>query len=72
MPFVRLPDGGVAHVKMGKPSRRRCSSCGTRWASRQCDYPKGKGTCDKHLCDGCAVTVGPDLDYCPDHPREAA
>jgi hypothetical protein len=28
-------------------------------------------TCDKALCDACAVSAGKDIDYCPDHPTPA-
>jgi hypothetical protein len=49
---------------------RRCSTCGSV-ADGLCDYPKGKGTCDKPLCRGCAVHPDgkPEVDYCPDHPQ---
>lgn len=53
-------------------SRRRCKECG-RTASKQCDYPlRGKAagrTCDVYLCASCAVSSGPDRDYCPPHSR---
>lgn len=49
----------------------KCSSCGRLFADKQCDYPvKTKsGTCDRWLCRKCAVSVGPDRDYCPPHHR---
>jgi hypothetical protein len=70
-----LPGGGYI---CGTRTRRKCSSCGTYGADRQCDYPvkvskvaggKASGTCDRWLCDRCAASVGPDKDYCPPHQR---
>jgi len=54
-------------------TQKRCQ-CG-RAATKLCDYPlrgrkKGK-TCDAPLCDTCAVSVGPDRDYCRPHARMA-
>jgi hypothetical protein len=41
--------------------------------AKLCDYPlRGKragATCDRKLCERCAVHAGPDLDYCPPHAR---
>lgn len=74
MPYVRLPDGTVAHVRMAKPRRRRC--CGTEGTSGcptpatiQCDAPTAgaSGTCDAWCCDAHARTVGPDQHLCPNH-----
>lgn len=51
-------------------SREKCWKCG-RPASLLCDYPVGEGkTCDKPLCRACAIHVGHDRDYCPDHPHD--
>lgn len=69
--MIRLPNGGGAFIDGSGPRRRYCS-CG-RIASLQCDYPAPtwkSRTCDKHLCRACGVSVGPDRDYCPDHPRD--
>jgi hypothetical protein len=74
MPFVRLPGGIVAHVKMAKPRRRRCcvDACLIA-ATKQCDYALGKGrTCDAYICGRHAASVGPDLDHCPTHARAQA
>ena len=72
---VRLPDGGVALVKMARVQPKICQSCGWRTARLQCDYPdpgRKSGTCDKYLCHDCAQTVrasdGTQVDFCPDHP----
>lgn len=56
-----------------------CSTPGcTRAASRLCDYPltqlevgKEPKTCDRKLCDRCAVRVGPNRDYCGPHAKLA-
>ncbi len=71
---VKLPGGGTAIVCGPRPRRRKCSNgyC-CRWAERECDFPvqgRKSGACDKPLCASCAVSIGPDLDYCPSHPRE--
>lgn len=79
MPYVRLPGGIVAHVKMAKPRTRRCvatdrggAPC-TRPATHQCDYQVGAGkTCDAWICAGHASSVGPDLDHCPAHADHQA
>ena len=51
----------------------RCSCCGSP-ATKQCDAAlrgsKQGRTCDRYLCDACAVAVGPDTDLCPAHARE--
>jgi hypothetical protein len=66
---VKMPGGGTAIVTH---SGGRWCSCGCRRrATIQCDFPKPgrkSGTCDAWLCRGCAVSVGPDRDHCPEHP----
>jgi hypothetical protein len=64
---VRLADG-VKAIVCTRGTRRRCV-CG-RPATKLCDFPTGRGTCDKPLCGRCARPVGPDRDFCPNHPRE--
>jgi hypothetical protein len=61
---------GIGCDRTRRPSHK-CSSCGWGGADKQCDYPvKTKsGTCDRWLCRKCAVSVGPDRDYCPPHHR---
>lgn len=66
---IRMPDGGVAFIRVSRPRRRKCQVCGQAWATLQCDYPVGAGSCDRHLCRHCAARVGPDRDYCWTHPR---
>lgn len=78
MPYVRLPGGVVAHVKMAKRPRRRCTGtegtfpCPTP-ATHQCDYLIAPGkTCNAWFCAAHATSVGPDLDHCPTHARAQA
>lgn len=69
----QLPAGGVVlfACRRGDSPGFRCK-CG-RGGIKQCDYPvtrAGKaGTCDAHLCDRCAVLVGPGRHYCGPHHR---
>lgn len=38
-------------------------------AGLECDFPqRGKKTCDKPICRGCAIAIAPNVDFCPDHP----
>ena len=71
MPFVKLPDGSVAHVCMAKQPRKRCSSCGCLTEHdelRECDWKVGDGkTCDRLICVGCSVVPAVDKDLCPEH-----
>lgn len=79
MPYVRLPGGFVAHVKMAMPRARRCigkerggAPC-PRPATFQCDYQVAAGkTCDAWCCRAHASSVGPDLDHCPTHAGQQA
>lgn len=74
MQYVELAGGIVAHVKIAKPRRRRCSALGRlgvrcdRTGTLQCDYQVAVGrTCDAYICGQHAVSVGPDVDHCPKH-----
>lgn len=62
-------NGGFGIACTARQRRRKCRVCGERWASKLCDFPTGNGTCDAPLCDPCAVSVGPDRDFCPSHDR---
>lgn len=64
-PFT-LP-GGARGILCSRGPRPRCA-CGQP-ARLQCDAPtkRRSGTCDKHLCESCAVEVGPDRHLCPAH-----
>lgn len=57
---------GYAIVCGPRKSIRRCA-CG-RPATKLCDHPAGnEKTCDKPLCDRCAVRRGPNVDWCREH-----
>lgn len=68
---------GFTAVVCTRGARARPAPCQEQHCSRPhtklCDYPvtrKGKpGTCDRKLCDGHAVAVGSDRDYCQAHAR---
>lgn len=71
MPFIKLPDGTVAHIRIAPRRRRRCTFCRLQTVParlRECDFllPTGK-TCDALMCDKCAYRIGPDKDLCPAH-----
>jgi hypothetical protein len=69
---IIAPDGTRMIACSGRRRRPRCAfGCGA-FATKQCDFPRGKGTCDRHLCDAHAVNVGPDRDYCHDHEGRPA
>lgn len=77
MPWLTLPNGTTAHVRMAKRPRRRCigteggHACPTA-ATIQCDYPLGKKTCSAWCCRAHAKAVGPDIDHCPAHAGQQA
>jgi hypothetical protein len=64
MPFIRLNDGTVAHIRMSKRPTKYCT-CG-KTATRLCDFkPEGaKRRCSAGICDE-HVHVRNGLDYCP-------
>jgi len=70
---VKLPDGGVALVRMAgkRPANCRwCSSLHTKLCDFVVSSPQvvtHKKTCDAPMCDAHAKNVGPDKDYCPEH-----
>lgn len=67
---ITLPGGISAIVCTRRKPRRRCSCGSGQFTSLLCDHPKPRGgTCDKPLCDGCAVVVGTDRHHCPGHPQ---
>lgn len=71
--FIPMPGGGYAHIKFANRPRRRCRFCNTGWVDKLCDFPTmidGNGkvrTCDAGMCQNCATSKGPDVDYCPHH-----
>lgn len=68
--WVKLPDGGFAHLKLAGGRRPKpCSVCGGP-GGRLCDFPLGGGkTCDASLCSKCAVPIAPNVEFCPHHPK---
>lgn len=69
---VELP-GGVRAVVCGSgPRKRKCQFCATGVGTLQCDFPKGRRTCDAYVCRGCATHLdGKDIDFCPNHKYAA-
>ncbi|MCA9653204.1 MAG: hypothetical protein KC501_25040 [Myxococcales bacterium] len=73
---ITLGDGFTA-ITCSRGARRRAAACDEphcqRPHTRLCDYPVTRGgrpgTCDRKLCDGHAVRMGEDTDYCPAHSR---
>ena len=67
---VELPGGGFAIVCGRGTRQKRCTHCG-RPSDKLCDFPlSGKlagKTCDRPICQKCAMHVDPDLDYCRPH-----
>jgi len=75
MPCERLDigEGRYAIVcSRGGQRTKPCAICG-RPGGLLCDFPltgekQGK-TCDRSICRNCAVSRGPEIDYCPTHAR---
>lgn len=69
---IKFSDGTVAIVHMS-PQKKKFCACG-RPCTKLCDFDISppsqvthRRTCDKPLCDRCAVHAGPELDYCKPH-----
>ena len=76
---IETPHGTVGLIMCGPRGRRgpkfNCQTCFKREHTKLCDFRPDERTgktCDRKLCDECAVSVGPDLDYCPEHPKVGA
>ena len=71
MPWIDLPGGGTAHVRIcgRRPKLKKCVGCREISADLLCDAPVGLfgETCDAPVCHKCATHVGHDRDLCPDH-----
>ncbi len=71
---IRLPDGTVFIVKIGKRRMPKCQFCRSP-SSRECDYVIGwtlageEILCNAKMCAACARQVGEDKDFCPRHTR---
>lgn len=63
---INLGDGVAIVCTHGRSKPRPCSVCG-RPSAKLCDHPIVGGTCDKPLCDQCAVPMGKNRDWCPSH-----
>ena len=78
MPMRSMPiidaDGRVIGRACYREKRAHCQTKHCRGAAvLLCDYPvkrRGKATtCNRHVCRGCAKSIGPERDYCPPHAR---
>ncbi len=71
--WIPVPGGVAVVCSRGARPRARCEVCKVAEHTRLCDSPlrgpKAGKTCDKKLCDACAVPVG-ELDLCPPHARQ--
>lgn len=63
--------GTMRGIVCGRPHKRKSLCACGRLATLLCDFPVGDETCDKPLCQVCAVKVGQNRDYCPKHPNRA-
>jgi hypothetical protein len=63
--------GGRGFMCTRTPARVPRCVCGLP-SAYQCDAPSQRksGTCDRHLCAGCATEVGPDKHLCRTHAAE--
>jgi len=66
VPFQHQGMRGIVCYRGSAPRPKRCTYCGAP-ATCLCDHPKGKGTCDRRMCDACATEVDSDLHQCRDH-----
>ena len=73
MPVIDLGNGSRAFICIrGRQRNKPCSVC-SRPGDKLCDFPLGGGkTCDKSLCNRCAVHTHPNTDVCPSHPKKLA
>jgi hypothetical protein len=71
MPCTPFTLGTARGFICTRGQRPRCA-CG-KPATLQCDAPtkRKSGTCDRHLCAGCAVEVGPEKHLCQGHAAAA-
>ncbi|MGB5809311.1 MAG: hypothetical protein WBG86_02200 [Polyangiales bacterium] len=77
---IDTPDGPVNAIVCNRQRRAKCSVCRKKAGTRLCDAPLERvryarktrsKTCDKPLCDDCAIVVGENTDVCPGHERWA-
>ena len=68
MPIIDLGDGTTVIVCTSRQRVARCQVCKKRPHTKLCDWKiDNENTCDKKLCDGCAVKIDKGTDYCPEH-----
>jgi hypothetical protein len=60
---------GQVMILCNHARRQTCKFCRIQPVSRLCDFPVGKHgkTCDAGMCSKCATSIGPEIDYCPNH-----
>ena len=74
MPCYTVDLQGGGHAIVCTRGRRPivCSVCRLP-GNKLCDFPlmgaKTGKTCDRPLCDRCAISGGKGIDYCPTHAR---
>jgi hypothetical protein len=67
MPCVPFQHEGMRGIICGRGLKvTRCAYC-PRPATLMCDWPKRSGTCDRAMCEGCALEVDQDLHQCRAH-----
>ena len=71
--FVRTETGVMIICSRGRETPTTCAHC-SHTATKLCDGHaplkfgvKEARTCDRPLCDKCAIHVHPNLDYCREH-----
>ena len=85
--WVKLPGGGVAHIRTSSQRKKLCKFCNEKSNDMKlCDFPIGNGrTCDAEMCSKCARTLGRQetdygagmkrvndtIDVCPIHRDQA-
>lgn len=74
MTCTPLPGGlGWTCTRGSRTPPAPCSVCSKHPHTKLCDYAltgkRAGSTCDRKLCDACAVSLGSDRDHCPAHAR---
>ncbi len=72
MPCTPFTLGNARGLICTRTPRYRCACDQT--ARLQCNAPtkRRSGTCDRHICAGCATEVGPDRHLCARHAAKQA
>lgn len=63
---IELENGARGFVCY-RPTKHKCK-CG-REARLLCDWKVEGGTCDKPICEGCAISPAPGKDLCHEHAK---